>query len=212
MTDLIDKTSPYPFGLPHPDDVIVLDLEASSLNGAVQAIPANGSPSYPVEVGVVDSQCHDHSYLIKRAEGWVDWNGQEGDESKGHIHGISLDELDRDGRDVGFVASFLNDTCRDKVVLCRGPNGAYSDRFWLGRLFEAAGVEQDFDVHCFADYIDFDNDADVEEAYEMSGFGSDVKHRAGDDALQWMRFYLKFYDIKEQEFHNKPDLGSTLSF
>ncbi|MGH1457182.1 MAG: hypothetical protein ACRBDI_10405 [Alphaproteobacteria bacterium] len=212
MTYYTENAGGYPFGLPNPEDLIVLDIEASSLNGAIEYIAAQGPQSYPVEIGVVDHQCHDISYLIKRADGWVDWHGQEGDETKGYIHGISLDELEKDGKDVEFAAAFLNDFCKDKVVLCRGPNGAYSDRFWLGRLYEAAGIEQEFEVNCFADFIDFENDVDVDEAYEQSGFGSDAKHRAGDDALQWMRFYLNLYKIKEQEHQSKPEIDLSPSF
>ncbi len=182
--------------LPHPRDVLTLDIEASSLKGAARDVPASGSPSYPVEVGVAGHKGHTSSYLIKRPEGWTDWNGQKGNERVGFIHGISLDELEESGKDVRFVARWLNRVCTDKVVMCDSPE-TRCDNFWLDRLFEEAGIERNFDLNFIYDYID-KNDADLDEAYERAGIRGSSLHRAGEDALDLMKLYRRYYEVKQE--------------
>lgn len=207
---MLNSVFPTDFSLPHPSNVRVTDVEASSLNGATGFIPANGVPSHPVEVAVADYKGFVESFLIKSAPGWTDWKHEEGLPDVGFLHGIKKSEIEEQGKDVRFVAEWLNQTLRDKVVLCYGPNEAYSDRFWLGRLFDAAGIKQEFEVQSFQDFVDF-NYEHMEDVLERAGFGSGVKHRVGSDAHQYMRIYTEYYELREADAKREMNPPHDLS-
>ena len=115
---------------------IVIDVEASGF----------GKGSYPIEVGLVLPDGARHCYLITPARGWQHW-----DEAAERIHGISRDVLATYGRPLQDVAWRLNELLRNKT--------AYSDAWsfdmsWLGKLYDAAGIQQAFRVADIADLID----------------------------------------------------------
>ena len=114
----------------------VIDVEASGF----------GKGSYPIEVGLVLPDGSRHCYLISPARHWQHW-----DEGAERIHGISREVLLTYGRPLQDVAWRLNELLRNKT--------AYSDAWsfdmsWLGKLYDAAGIQQAFRVADIADLID----------------------------------------------------------
>jgi hypothetical protein len=73
---------------------VFIDFEASSLN----------KDSYPVEVAWVFEDGRSRSFLIRPAPGWTDWSAEAE-----AIHGISRDQLDRDGVEVSII---VDERCR----------------------------------------------------------------------------------------------------
>lgn len=105
---------------------IIIDVEASGF----------GQGSYPIEVGLVLPDGSPHCFLIAPMRGWVAW-----DPEAEKVHGISRQALEDFGRPANQVAWRLNELLRDKTV--------YSDAWafdmsWLGKLFEATHMPQEF--------------------------------------------------------------------
>ena len=176
--------------LTRPEDVAVIDCEASSLRGALQRAWPDAKTSYPIEVAYALSNGFTRSWLIKPEPGWVDWNGTAENSDIGQIHGISRTELFEKGHDVRAVARELNAALAGKIVLCdSGHKGA--DHFWVKRLFDAAGEKQQFEMYFFYDLIDLNLDDDTLAAL---GAGQDMPHRAAGDARILMDFYERCYN------------------
>lgn len=115
---------------------IIIDVEASGF----------GKGSYPVEVGVVLPDGSRHCYLITPARTWNSWDAEAEE-----IHGISRELLLTYGRPLQDVAWRLNELLRNKTV--------YSDAWafdmsWLGKLYDAANMQQRFRVAGIAELID----------------------------------------------------------
>lgn len=189
--------------LPHPDDVVMIDLEASSLRGANGGVHTPQSTSYPIEVGIAYADWRSESHLIKPQADWQDWNGEQGNEDIGKIHGISRRELLEDGQDPKDVAQWLNEQLSGKIVMCDSPD-AKVDRFWLKRLYEAAEMEQTFDLHFLYDYMDI-NDPDMAQAYDNTGLEREAQHRALEDAQDLMALYREYYALKQGDMEHRPD-------
>ena len=105
-----------------------LDFEASSLSHR----------SYPIEVAYSLENGWVESHLIRPPEflDWQDWSAEAE-----ALHGISRDLLSCGGRPPVQVVATLNRALRGRVVYCDG--GDY-DRFWLSRLYQAAGMKPSF--------------------------------------------------------------------
>jgi hypothetical protein len=103
-----------------------IDFEASSLSSA----------SYPIEVAWSSESGRVESYLIKPSWDWNDW-----DFNAESMHGLSREEITRDGLPADHVARLLNEALSGAVAHSDAP--AF-DGFWLERLFAASGVEMEF--------------------------------------------------------------------
>jgi hypothetical protein len=106
-------------------EIIVIDFEASSL-------PQPGSFPIEVAVGFVDASVL--SWRIKPTDAWLAtgvW-----DPGAERRHGISKDDLIREGVDVTIVVERLADMINDRPLLSDCPD---VDGFWWRVLFEAAG-------------------------------------------------------------------------
>ncbi len=115
---------------------IIIDIEASGF----------GKGSYPVEIGLVLPEGSRHCYLVAPARNWRHW-----DKEAEEVHGISRDVLEAHGRPVQDVAWRLNELLKNKVVY----SDAWSfDMSWLGKLFDAANMQQSFRVADIAELID----------------------------------------------------------
>ncbi|WP_078121872.1 3'-5' exonuclease [Thiosocius teredinicola] len=115
---------------------IIIDIEASGF----------GKGSYPVEIGLVLPEGSRHCYLVAPARNWRHW-----DQEAEQVHGISRDVLEAHGRPVQDVAWRLNELLKNKVVY----SDAWSfDMSWLGKLFDAANMQQSFRVADIAELID----------------------------------------------------------
>lgn len=108
-------------------DLWVLDIEASGLSPI----------SYPIEIGLVHQQ-HEYQTLIRPDDSWKHWNLDAE-----ALHGLSREEISNNGESAEMVARALNQLLADQTV--------YSDHedwdgFWMRRLFETVGIEQQFYV------------------------------------------------------------------
>lgn len=107
---------------------IIIDVEASGF----------GSYSYPIEVGFILENQTKYCTLVKPENHWVHW-----DYSAESLHHIKRDELVSKGKSAFAVAQQLNAMLQGKTV--------YSDAWvvdqpWLIRLFEAAGLDMQFNL------------------------------------------------------------------
>ena len=103
-----------------------IDFEASGI----------APDSYPIEVAVM---CPGSEFqaLIQPAPYWDHWSHDAED-----MHGISREQLRRDGRPALEVAMAMNELFGDKTLCSDAP----TDCFWLEVLYEAAGIEPTFSV------------------------------------------------------------------
>ncbi len=104
----------------------VIDLEASGLS----------PDGYPIEVGVVLGSGESFDALIKPLPHWQDW-----DEYAQEIHGITREQLEREGMHPRAVCEKLNALCYGKTL--------YSDCWvydhrWLHKLFGDLGMHMTF--------------------------------------------------------------------
>lgn len=100
---------------------VFLDFEASSLS----------KQSYPIEVGWVYEDGAGEGYLIKPAPGWSDW-----DAAAEAVHGISRQQLEREGTAHETVCARLIEVFEGNVVYASAPSW---DGHWLSMLLRAAG-------------------------------------------------------------------------
>ena len=100
---------------------IFLDFEASSLN----------KQSYPIEVGWVLEDGTVEGHLIRPAPNWTDW-----DDTAQAVHGISREQLEREGEAHDVVCARLVEIFEGNVVYASAPSW---DGHWLSRLLRAAG-------------------------------------------------------------------------
>ncbi len=100
---------------------IFLDFEASSLS----------KQSYPVEVGWVGENGSGEAHLIRPAPGWTEW-----DDRAAAVHGISREQLEREGEPHEAVCARLLTVFEGNDVLASAPSW---DGHWLSMLLRAAG-------------------------------------------------------------------------
>jgi hypothetical protein len=102
--------------------IVFIDFEATSL----------GRHGVPIEVGWVAEDGVGEGCLIRPAPGWTDWS----DEAAA-VHGITREDLERDGEDHAEVARRLLVSVGDQPVYASAPSW---DGQWLSRLLRAAGL------------------------------------------------------------------------
>lgn len=154
--------------------IVVLDLEASAL----------GQGSYPIEVGITvirgtTNPIQSWSTLIKPTHDWHQ-HGFWSSESTA-VHGIMIEDLEREGRSVGSVCDRLNALLRLAAVVVT--DAPMFDQAWLDRLFDAACRAQQFIIYDFerlAGCLDRDDHRQFAHLLERSA----APHRAAPDALR----------------------------
>lgn len=112
-------------------ELICIDLEASGL----------GPQSYPIEVAWKNAQSGEQdSFLIDPAsvDGWTYW-----DEFAEELHGIDHADLEKGGISAQDAALRMNRALAGSVVYS---DAREFDQFWITRLFEAVGVEPEFEL------------------------------------------------------------------
>jgi hypothetical protein len=100
---------------------VFLDFEASSLS----------KDSYPIEVGWVHEDGTGEAHLIRPAPGWTEW-----DVLAAGVHGISREQLEREGEPHEAVCERLLVLFDQNIVLASAPSW---DGHWLSMLLRAAG-------------------------------------------------------------------------
>ena len=154
--------------------LVVLDLEASAF----------GPKSYPIELGIAviqgpTSPIRTWSALIKPTDDW-EANGLWSRQSAA-VHGITIEELRREGRSIEAACDTLNALLRPAAAVVT--DAPMYDQCWLDRLFGAAGKEQQFIIY------DFERLAGCLTTDEYRQFvhlleRSSAPHRAGPDAVR----------------------------
>lgn len=142
-----------------------IDFEASSLDLVA---------SYPIEVGVCLADGEPESWLIRPHVLWQEWS-----DSAQRIHGIRRELLDEQGQSPRAVAETLNRLLPESVYC----DAWTFDRFWLHRLYRAAGLKPTFTLESVALILtpaEVDLWASVRASviHEMEL----ATHRAGNDA------------------------------
>lgn len=106
----------------------IIDLEASGF----------GRGSYPIEVGIALENRDILSFLIKPEDDWTHWSAEAEE-----IHGISREQLQKEGMSIEEIALKLNELLRGQILY----SDAWSfDSSWIGRLFDSAGIVQRFRI------------------------------------------------------------------
>jgi len=114
-------------------EVLYVDVEASSIEKG----------SFPIEVGwCVDDETDPESFLVAPAPGWDVVSGWSA-VSQG-FHGITLDDLARDGIAVRTAAARIEAAFGHRMVVSDNPE---FDEFWLGMIYDAAGLPMRWEVH-----------------------------------------------------------------
>ena len=155
------------------EKIAFIDLEACGL----------GPASWPIEVGWCFENGEAEAVLIKPDAAWsLDiW-----DKTAEALHGLSIDEVTRNGAPAEDVCIRLNKTLAGFSVYSDAPDW---DGFWLYRLFEAAGIKQQFALADFSDvFVEMAEEkklAILEEASKLAPH----RHRAGADVLHMKEVY-----------------------
>ena len=157
-------------------EVLCVDIEASSIEEG----------SFPIEVGwCIDDDSPPVSFLISPDPGWDTTFGWSPISQA--MHGITLEDLRRDGIDVVSAAGRIEAAFSHRRVVSDNPE---FDDFWLSLIYEAAGISKGWTV------------GHVEDAYRSAVRANPVDaktfvrghdaverayphpHRAGPDALR----------------------------
>jgi hypothetical protein len=112
---------------------VFYDCEASDFEGFPIEI---GWAFIDLETGVVVSESH----LIQPPESWP--VKESWDRAAERLHGITLAQLECEGRPVWEVATRMNAALRGRELYSDAPQ----DENWLRLLFEAAGLEPAFTI------------------------------------------------------------------
>ncbi|EPE95116.1 3'-5' exonuclease [Rhizobium grahamii] len=102
--------------------IVFLDFEASSL----------GKDSFPIEVAWVFQDGRSRSFLIRPAPDWTDWSPDAE-----AIHGISRDQLDRNGTAAEVVARHMMKELAGNDLYASAPSW---DGKWLSVLLRAGDL------------------------------------------------------------------------
>lgn len=153
---------------------IFLDCEASSLSEI----------SYPVEIGFCLPDGTVRAYVIRPEWDWNDW-----DFNAESMHGLSREEITREGLPADHVARLLNEALRGTVVYSDAPG---FDGFWLERLFEASTEEMQFRIEHFDALFPKLDANHIAAQSQLARFSvAERQHRAAAD----VKFLIELYRL-----------------
>ena len=147
-----------------------IDFEASGI----------APDSYPVEVAVVSSATS-FSSLIQPACYWTHWSFDAQD-----MHGLTQDQLGRQGDTPGAVANHMNQLFSGQVLCSDSPQ----DTFWLDVLFEAADLAPTFELKPLEVFVGRQAASDI---YRL--LTTTKHHRALQDATALMTACRAFFEV-----------------
>lgn len=155
----------------------IIDFEASSLHG----FPIEfGWAIADIEAGTIEAD----SFLIRPTQDWIEhW---EWDPVSEEMHGISLDQLEREGVDVMDAVARISKMFGRAALFS---DGAEHDEAWMHMLFEAGNTKRlpapafITDTMQIFQSISFDPDRLQDEYIAMEE--TSALHRAKEDALAW---------------------------
>lgn len=155
--------------------MITIDFEASCL-------PRHGR-SYPIEVGVAGAGSVARSWLIKPHPRWSGW--QWSDEAQS-LHGITRDQLDRDGLAADIVLAQLTETIGGETAIA----DSHLDVYWMETLAAAVDRPAPIRIQHVTNVIDGlgASPDDIHRAKASADGAVSIHHRAGEDARWLARF------------------------
>lgn len=155
--------------------MLTIDFEASCL-------PRHGR-SFPIEVGLAGGG-RARSWLIRPHESWAGWHWTAEAQA---LHGLSLDQIHRDGLPVGTVLTELVATVAGRRVVA----DSVIDQYWLETLATAAGAPTPFIIDHVSLLLDEHQAGErrIAAAVAYADCRCPVRHRAGEDAL-WLSSLL----------------------
>lgn len=144
----------------------VLDIEASGF----------GRGSYPIEIGLARADGSVCAFLVQPLDEWTHW-----DPKAELLHGISRDQLMREGHPVRQVAHWLNDEL-SAIGKAYSDSWGY-DNTWLSLLFHHAGMLPRFRLEALRILLSESQQALWSDTKEAIVTAEPIqRHRAGDDA------------------------------
>jgi len=156
----------------------VIDLEASGL----------GRGSYPIEVGFVTPTQALGCCLIKPIVQWTHWN----DEAE-NLHGINRSLLDEKGKEIVWVAQWLNENLRGTTVYS---DAWANDMSWLGKLFDEAEIPQSFQIESILSLLNEEEKEQWTPLYhQVISETCTKRHRASTDAMNIQQTYIRLKQI-----------------
>lgn len=155
------------------------DIEASGL----------GIDSYPIEIAWSIPSGEIRSRLIRPVSRW----GNYWEPAAEDLHGITRDMIQQQGITAAEVAVLMNTDMDGRVLYFDG--GDY-DRRWLTQLFEAAGVQPNFEFGDFNTLLALagvrDGSRRLESEMRARADIGDLKlHRAAHDVKFLQRWYIR---------------------
>ncbi|PJG47464.1 hypothetical protein CAF53_03800 [Sphingobium sp. LB126] len=155
--------------------ILTIDFEASCL-------PRHGL-SYPIEVGIAcDGKAR--SWLIRPHDDWAGWYWSDEAEA---LHGLSLDQVNREGLPAETVLAELAAACDGRRMVA----DSMIDQYWLDTLADAAGQPTPFLIDHVSFLLD-EHRADEQRigaAVAYADARHAERHRAASDAL-WLSALL----------------------
>lgn len=146
-----------------PNEICIIDVEATGLS----------PDSHPIEIAFLSLTDEEDSFLInpESVNHWTHWDGNAQD-----VHGISREECVENGISVYEAAQRLNNQLRGCLLIS---DAAGFDGWWIDVLFEAADLEQEFNVIDLADFV-FGTGQDPAKMNEFFKFKEEntIPHRA----------------------------------
>lgn len=170
--------------------ILTIDFEASCL-------PRHGL-SYPIEVGIAgDGKAQ--SWLIRPHDDWAGWHWSA--EAEG-LHGLSLDQVNRDGLAVETVLAELVAAVAGHRLVA----DSVIDQYWLETLADAAGQATPFMIDHVSLLLDEHGAGErrIMEAVALADARYPQRHRAASDAL-WLSSLLDH--IADKPIVERPALA-----
>jgi len=152
----------------------IIDIEASGL----------GRGTYPIEIGFITEVKKIGCTLIKPIPQWTTWHLEAE-----ALHGISRELLTEKGKDIIWVAKWLNQHFQDRTVYS---DGWGNDMCWLGSLFNEAEIVQTFKIESLLTLLteqEKERWSDVHD--QIIAHASLTRHRASSDAKMIQQTYIQ---------------------
>jgi len=151
-------------------DRYFIDFEASGLH----------PDSYPIEIGICGPD-FEFEALIKPARYWEHWSHDAQD-----MHGISREMIESKGVAPERICQALNERFAGQVLW----SDSHHDTLWMDILFEAAGMQQAFEVKSIMSEIDILKLPDYRSAGQDA-----LAHRALADAKEIRACWLYYLSV-----------------
>ncbi|QDO96416.1 hypothetical protein FNB15_03585 [Ferrovibrio terrae] len=173
--------------------------------------------SYPIEIGwawAERSHIESRSILVKPSAEWLSWKTGWNPEAE-RLHGISLEQLLREGIEAPKACGTLNYEWHDAEVFFDTGSGAHDSR-WLSTLYRAASLEPSFWLsdlssdRCILSYARMSRITDTRiRALEI--LAPKHTHRAAQDAAKWAWHYLAVKLIADREIISESEIADLAS-